>query len=185
MTELAQPTKRLTAEESGRLITQMNKAQKGNRKALAEASQTLTEQRLWHVVGDLGHRAQEAWIEATAGSNPLTKKGLEEHLRELRDTLREAGDSPMDRILIDRLVACWLQVNYADWQHRALLKRGSYSFAEGRYDQERQDRAHRRLLQAAKTLATVRRLLVPAVQINVGQNQIISQRPPALPESEP
>jgi hypothetical protein len=72
-------------------------------------------------------------------------------------------------------VACWLQANYADWQHGALIKKGSYSFAEGRYDQDRQDRAHRRLEQAAKTLATVRRLLAPAVQINVGQNQIITQ----------
>ena len=72
-------------------------------------------------------------------------------------------------------MACWLQANYADWQHGALIKKGSYSFAEGRYDQDRQDRAHRRLLQAAKILATVRRLLVPAVQINVGQNQIITQ----------
>jgi hypothetical protein len=56
-----------------------------------------------------------------------------------------------------------------------LQKRGDYTLNQGRYAQERQDRAHRRLLQAAKTLATVRRLLTPAVQINVGQNQIITQ----------
>ena len=37
------------------------------------------------------------------------------------------------------------------------------------------DRAHRRFLQAVKTLATVRRLLVPALQVNIGKNQIITQ----------
>ena len=35
-----------------------------------------------------------------------------------------------------------------------------------------QDRAHRRYLSAIRTLAQVRRLLTPAVQINVGENQV-------------
>ena len=175
MNDLAKPTKKLTDEDRTRLTTLANKAQKGDRKALAEASEMLTEHQLWHVVGDMGRYAQEAWLDATAGSNPLARKALEEQLRELRNGLRDAGDSPLERVLIDRLVACWLQANYADWQHGALIKKGSYTFAEGRYNEERQDRAHRRLLQAAKTLATVRRLLAPAVQINVGQNQIITQ----------
>jgi hypothetical protein len=173
--DLAKPTKKLTDEDRKRLTALTDKAQKGDRKALAEASEMLTEHRLWHVVGDMGRYAQEAWLDAAAGSNPLARKALEEQLRELRNGLRDAGDSPLERVLIDRLVACWLQANYADWQHGALLKKGSYSFAEGRYNEERQDRAHRRVLQAAKTLATVRRLLTPAVQINVGQNQIITQ----------
>jgi hypothetical protein len=175
VTDLVKPKKKLTDEEAKRLSALTYKAQKGNRKALAEASQMLTEHRLWHVVGDMGRYAQDAWLDAAAGNNPLARRALEEQLRELRNGLREAGDSPLERVLIDRLVSCWLQANYADWQHGALIKKGSYSFAEGRYDQDRQDRAHRRLLQAAKTLATVRRLLAPAVQINVGQNQIITQ----------
>jgi hypothetical protein len=175
VTDLVKPKMKLTDEERKRLTALTNKAQKGNRKALVEASQMLTEHRLWHVVGDMGRYAQDAWLDAAAGSNPLARKALEEQLRELRNELRGGGDSPLERVLIDRLVACWLQANYADWQHGTLIKKGSYSFAEGRYDQDRQDRAHRRLLQAAKTLATVRRLLAPAVQINVGQNQIITQ----------
>jgi hypothetical protein len=108
--------------------------------------------------------------------NLLARKALEEQLAELRNDLRSTGDSPLERILIDRVVACWLQASYADFQRGEHLKKGSYSFAQGRYDEDRQDRAHRRLLQAAKTLATVRRLLAPAVQINVGQNQIITQQ---------
>jgi hypothetical protein len=175
VTDLIQPKKKLTDKERERLSALTHKAQKGDRKALAEASRMLTENKLWHVVGDMGRYAQDAWLDAAADTNPLARKALEEQLRELRNGLREAGDSPLERVLIDRLVACWLQANYVDWQHGSLLKKGSYSFAEGRYDQERQDRAHRRVLQAAKTLATVRRLLSPAVQINVGQNQIITQ----------
>ena len=175
MTDLVKPTKKLTDEERERLSALTHKAQNGDRKALAEASRMLTEHRLWHVVGDMGRYAQDAWLDAAAGNNLLARRGLEEQLRELRNGLREAGDSPLERVLIDRLVACWLQANYADWQHGELLKKGSYKFTEGRYSEDRQDRAHRRLLQAARTLATVRRLLAPAVQINVGQNQIITQ----------
>ena len=31
------------------------------------------------------------------------------------------------------------------------------------------------ILKATRTLATVRRLLVPAVQVNIGRNQVIAQ----------
>ncbi len=174
--EMKVPARKLTDEETQRLTKLTNRAQKGDKKALEEASAMLTEHRLWHVVGNMATYARDAWLDAAASSNPLAKRGLEEHVRELKRKLLEAGDSPLERVLVDRVAACWLQANYADWQHGALLKKGSYSFAEGRYDQERQDRAHRRLLQAAKALATVRRLLVPAIQINVGEKQIITQQ---------
>lgn len=48
------------------------------------------------------------------------------------------------------------------------------SYKEAAYRQELRDRAHKRFLAACKTLATVRRLGGPAVQINqvVGQQQV-------------
>jgi hypothetical protein len=37
---------------------------------------------------------------------------------------------------------------------------------------KRQESAHRRFLSAMKTLATVRKLAIPALQMNFGQNQV-------------
>ena len=123
----------------------------------------------------LGRIARDTWIDAAAKGNPLVREGIQQTADRLRRDLLREGDSQLERVLVDRIVACWLQVSYADWQHGMTLKKGSYSLRSGEYDQNRMDRAHRRLLQAVKTLATVRRLLVPAVQVNIGKNQIITQ----------
>ena len=45
-------------------------------------------------------------------------------------------------------------------------------FAEGDYWQKQQERAHRRYLSAIRTLAQVRRLLVPAMQVNIAERQL-------------
>jgi endogenous inhibitor of DNA gyrase (YacG/DUF329 family) len=51
VTDLVPPKKKLSDEDAKRLSELTLKAQKGDRKALAEASEMLTEHRLWHVVG--------------------------------------------------------------------------------------------------------------------------------------
>ena len=48
----------------------------------------------------------------------------------------------------------------------------SGSFKQGEYWQEAQDRAQRRYLAAMRTLAQVRRLLTPAVQVKIAEKQI-------------
>jgi len=68
-------------------------------------------------------------------------------------------------------VACWLQVQFAD-SRAAYFEQHGGTLAQGQYWQRMQDRAHRRYLTAIRTLAQVRRLLTPAVQINVAENQV-------------
>jgi hypothetical protein len=46
------------------------------------------------------------------------------------------------------------------------------SVAQSEHAQRRMDRAHRQFLSTIKTLATVRRLAIPAVQINVARRQV-------------
>ncbi len=46
------------------------------------------------------------------------------------------------------------------------------TLAQGDYHQRRIDRAHRRYLASIKALAQVRRLLTPAVQVNIAERQI-------------
>ncbi len=72
---------------------------------------------------------------------------------------------------MERIVACWLQVAYAD-HHAARFEQQGGRFVQGEYWQRQQDRAHRRYLSAIRTLAQVRRLLQPAVQVNIAENQV-------------
>lgn len=70
---------------------------------------------------------------------------------------------------MDRVVACWLQVQEADLRY---AQAGNCSFPQANFHLKRQDRAHRRFLSAMKTLATVRKLALPMLQVNIGENQV-------------
>ena len=78
-----------------------------------------------------------------------------------------------ERLLVDRVVACWLQVHYADAVYAQGMK--DLTFNQGDYYQRRQDRAHRRYLSAIRSLAQVRRLLSPSIQVNIAEQQINQQ----------
>jgi hypothetical protein len=69
------------------------------------------------------------------------------------------------------MVACHLQVQFADRQ-AALFEGAGGRFVQAEYWQKQQERAQRRYLAAMRTLAQVRRLLVPAVQLNIAENQV-------------
>lgn len=83
------------------------------------------------------------------------------------DLLSEASDSPLERLLIQRVATCWLAAELADMSAGAAEARGPRDDFYGR----RQDRAHRRFLQSVDALNRMRRLLSPlplaAGQVNI------------------
>jgi hypothetical protein len=82
--------------------------------------------------------------------------------------------SPLERLLIERVTACWLQVNYLD----ALVAQAQGSSAERvKMLQAQQDAAHRRHLSAIKTLATVRKLLRPPLSPVDVATRLAGERP--------
>lgn len=82
-----------------------------------------------------------------------------------------AGPSPtpLERLLVERIVASWLQTYHYDI---LCAQAGNITIDQGDYMQRRQDRAHKRYLSAIKSLAVVRRLLRPSVQVNIAQQQV-------------
>jgi hypothetical protein len=67
--------------------------------------------------------------------------------------------SPLEQLLVDRVVVCWLQVSYYD---SLIAQTCDSTPARFRLLQQHHDGAHRRYLAAIKTLATVRKLLTPS-----------------------
>jgi len=78
--------------------------------------------------------------------------------------------TPLDRLLGERIALCWLQAKYAEAIYAKRM--ASLTLDQGEYLQKRQDRAHWRLLTAIKTLAQVRKLGVPALQLNIAEKQV-------------
>ena len=131
--------------------------------------------------GDLAHQAEHFFIEAAAGDQLAFREALTRKLELLRAELAGPDPTPLERLLVERIVACWLQVYDADLRY-AQAENLSIEWRE--YYQRRMDRAHRRYLTAIKTLALVRKLAVPVLQVNIAERQVnmAGPCPPAADE---
>ena len=122
----------------------------------------------------LAGTVEKRLIAATAVNDPLMRELFAVAARDLREELGGTHPTPLERLLAERIAACWLQLQHAE----ALHARGSKDSdpKRGDYHQRRLDRAHRRYLSAIRTLAQVRRLLKPGTpqvaQINIAERQI-------------
>jgi hypothetical protein len=119
--------------------------------------------------GDLARQAALSLIEAAAGENLAFKEALTRKLDLLRAELSGPNPTPLEHLLVERVVACWLQVQDADVRY---AQRKNLSREWGDYYQRRMDRAHRRYLSAIKSLATVRKLALPVLQVNIARKQV-------------
>ncbi len=99
-------------------------------------------------------------IESMHGDSVVVRETLRRKLADMRMELEGPSPSPIERLLVDRVVACWLQTEAADY--RATPPKGC-TLAQANSLSKRQDRAHRRFLSAMKTLATVRKLALPVL----------------------
>jgi hypothetical protein len=112
-----------------------------------------------------------AWL-SYGTSDSYSRYVLEERAQSTRRDLLGEKATPLERLLVERIVVCWIQVQIAEAKYIAVMK-GDTTFARARFYEDLMDRAQRRYLAAIKTLAQVRRLQLPAVgQLNVAQNQV-------------
>jgi hypothetical protein len=129
--------------------------------------------------GNLARQAERSLVEVATGQNLVFKEALLRKLELLRAELAGPDPSPLERLLVERVVACWLQVQDADFRY-AQAKNASAEW--GKYYQQRMDRAHRRYLSAIKTLALVRKLALPVLlRVNVAREQSDGTGTPAAP----
>ncbi len=139
----------------------------GERSALTEL-RTALDKYPWMssvVGGNLAYQAETSLVNAMYADQIAAKEALQRELEKKRAELSGENPAPIERLLIERVVSCWLQVQHANL---VVAQSISVSHAIGDYNQRRQDRSHRRFLAAVKTLATVRRVALPIrVDVNV------------------
>ena len=75
----------------------------------------------------------------------------------------------MELLLVDRVAACWLYLHLLETGH---AQKGPWHTGKGTPYEKFLDRAHKQYLAAIKALATVRKLAVPVLQVNIGDKQI-------------
>ena len=144
-------------DELARLVARAERGDLSVLPALREALAANPD--LWQTYGDLALQAEGALVRVAAGSNLLLAESLLLKLRALKAELGGDGDSPLERLLIARVAATWLQTNYYDTRVAQAAGAGE---ARLKVLRQQQDAAHRRHLAGIKQLALVRKLLRPA-----------------------
>jgi hypothetical protein len=134
-----------------------NRANQGSENALACLRQVLdTCPEIWQAVGDLASHTERCWLDLIAGNNRLMEESVKRQVATMRAELSGPSPSPVERLLVDRVVACHLALHDAE---ACLASPGTASTAQVAIRLRRVESAQRRLLAALKTLTRLRALL--------------------------
>jgi hypothetical protein len=132
------------------------------------------------VIWDVAERVMDNWavgklIDWAAGKdgNAKTKASLKEELCDFAAKLSGPSPSPTESVLAETAATCWFAFRMHEAQYASSVKsEDGLTLAQSEHAQRRMYRAHRRMLSTLTTLATVRRLAVPTLQINVARQQV-------------
>jgi hypothetical protein len=124
---------------------------------------------LIRIYGDVFGHARDELVKITAGNDIAIKESLSRKIDAVRDDLAGPNPTPLERILCERVALCWFDAHEMD---RRFSDHEGRSLEGAEYRENRRDRAHRRFLAACRTLATVRKLSVPPIQLNVARQQV-------------
>ena len=150
----------------------LRKAEKGDKKVLPALREWLdANPSFYNHIGNLARQAQNSLIQQMSGKENL---GLPEIMqRKLDDMHRDiAGPepSPLELLLAERVVMCWLHLYYAETVY--IQNMDDLTIRQAEFHQNRITKTHNRYLSAIRTLAQVRRLGVPTIQVNVAEQQV-------------
>ena len=154
----------------------MDEAREGDANAALELRRVLdgNPDLAWSLIEGPGKIAESALIDRiTQKGNLATKELLKHQLESMRIEVAGENPSPLERLLAERVVITWLQVQLFDALHAYELNKGTMRQSD--YQQRCIDRAQRRHLSAIKALAQIRKM-GPAVQINIAEKQINTVR---------
>jgi hypothetical protein len=158
-----------SAPKRDELRTLTDRAQQGDKTALPALREFFERPGMVDATGDLARMAQGTLVEKYCGKNLLVKEGLTRKMETLRVELAGANPTPLERLLAERIVACWLHLHHLEANYAG---KESMTLDLGNYYQRGITAAHKRYLSAIKALATVRKLALPVLQVNIARKQV-------------
>jgi hypothetical protein len=166
-TPLAQPTPVRSAAEITAIV---GKAEKGDPAALAEL-------REWVAIpgssdllgGNVAREALELLVKQATGGNVLMRLATLRKFDEMRAELLGPNPTALERLLVERIVATWFHLHYLEARFASAEH---LTLAQGLYYQRCLAAAQKRYLAAIRGLADVRRLALPALQVNIAKKQV-------------
>jgi hypothetical protein len=144
----------LTRELFEHLVRQ---AERGDRQAAEQLRQVLKDHpEIWGTIGDLSRHVERSLIDLFAGGNFVFSESLRHKAEDVRRSLiAEGADEPLEKLLVDHVVACWLELHLL----RMAAIQPQQNKGDARFWEQRQERANKRYTSAIRDLASVREML--------------------------
>jgi hypothetical protein len=121
----------------------------------------------------LAWHAERAALHHATVDNALLEELVPRELAALRTKLARPGDGGLEELLVERVVLAWLALTAAEHRRASLWLGDDVGHERAQFWDRRVSRLAGDFARACRTLATVRRLLVPAIgQLNIGQQQV-------------
>jgi hypothetical protein len=156
----------------------LERAQRGDETTLPVLRELLKETRMVEACGNLAEHFERTLVRKLSGKDLAVSEGLRRKLGCLRAELAGPTPTPLERLLVERIVACWLHLYYLE---AAYAGKDSMGPELASYYQRSLSAAHTRYLSAIKALALVRKLALPVLQVNIAREQVNVAGPcPAL-----
>jgi hypothetical protein len=133
----------------------LERARQGDPDVLPELRRWLDQSGVWKKFGDLGQQVRDAWVRLIASSDLVLRESLLWKLSHLQGELTLGEPTPIERLLIDRVLANWLRLHYAELAATQVINRPKL----GEYWDRRQSRAERAYLASLGALTTMRKFL--------------------------
>jgi hypothetical protein len=175
-TALAKPDE---TPDSDTLNALLRRADQGDERAIAtlRAVSDATPA-LWRDFGDLARQARVQLVRRIAGENAFVGEAVAQEVGRLRRAWAGDNPSPLETALAERIAACWLALSYVECGYTSRMGQADtpLTWEEDERHRKRVEQAERRYLRSIKALAEVRRIQLPTVQLNVGEQQVIVAR---------
>lgn len=159
-----------TAQELRALVAQVDKKKPAAGDVSALRNFLEAHPGVWRITGDLAEQANLIMIEDMQAPTAM-KEALKVGLSAMAAELTQPGDGELEKLIIRQIVGCWLRLSYVEYVYNRNTVAG-VNIRQGDHWERRLSSAQRRYLRAVESLARVRRLRLPAVQVNIGAQQV-------------
>jgi hypothetical protein len=119
--------------------------------------------------GNVAREALRLLIDKYSGNSPVLRESVNRKIDEMRVELSGEKPSPLEKLLVERIIATWLHLHHLEASYGS---RNDMTVSLGVFYQKSISAAQKRNMAAIKGLAVVRKLTLPALQINVARKQV-------------
>ena len=152
------------------LTTLLRQAQAGDHRVLPALKTHMdAHPEYWVQQGNLSREIRDLLITQLSVDDMARQEAITRWCAAQEQALAGPTPSPLEAMLVSDILTCWLDLDR--WRLTSVALDKAPTRGDQQAVQQRVDAAQQRFLKAVKTLAQIRKLGVPVVQINVAAQQ--------------